>query len=66
MAMHPSTDSESTQALLRIALAWLVYFLGSITLQHIGVLMAIIFTFLQIIVLLRDKFGLFKSIGVKE
>ena len=64
--MHSPSESESALAMLRISLAWLAYSLGAITLQHIGVLVAIIFTVLQIIVLLRDKFGLFKSIGVKE
>ena len=57
--MQP-TD-ETHLGVLRIALAWLAYFIGSITLHEVGVFLAIIFTTLQIIVLLRDKFGLFGS-----
>lgn len=63
-AMQP-TD-ETHLGIFRIALAWLAYFLGSITLQEVGVFLAIIFTTLQIIVLLRDKFGLFNSSKEKK
>lgn len=46
---------------LRIVLTWLAYFVGALTLQNVGVFLAIIFTALQIVVLLRDKFGWFKT-----
>lgn len=59
---HVMQPTDETQlGVFRIALAWLAYFLGAVTLQEIGVFLAIVFTTLQIIVLLRDKFGLFKS-----
>lgn len=59
--MPPPNDTETALALFKIFLAWAAYFFGAITLHHIGVSLAIIFTALQIIVLLRDKFGWFTS-----
>ncbi len=56
---HTPSDTGTSLAWVRIALTWVAYFLGSITLQDVGIVLAGIFTSLQIIVLLRDKFGLF-------
>lgn len=61
--MQNSSDSDTATGIFKIVLAWLAYYLGSITLQDIGVFLAITFTFLQIIVLLRDKFGFFTPKG---
>lgn len=58
---HPIVpESETTAGMFRILLTWLAYFFGAFTLQDVGVILAMIFTALQIVVLLRDKFGLFK------
>jgi hypothetical protein len=59
----PPTDLDIFGAWGKIALAWLAYLLGSLTLSNLGVFAALIFTVLQIIVLLRDKFGFFKPKG---
>lgn len=59
-AMQATPDNEVLYGFAKIALAWLAYFLGSITLQHVGVFLACVFTFLQILVLLRDKFHWWK------
>lgn len=67
MKSQPMQPTDETHlGFFRIALAWLAYLLGSITLQEVGVFLAIIFTTLQIIVLLRDKFGLFSSSKEKK
>jgi len=54
-------DTDTTLGLAKIVLAWCVYFIGSLTLSNLGVFAALVFTVLQIIVLLQDKFGFFKS-----
>lgn len=59
----PPTELDTIGAWGKIALAWLAYFVGSLTLSNIGVFAALVFTVLQIIVLLRDKFGFFKPKG---
>jgi len=54
-------DTDTALAVVKIGIAWCVYFIGSLTLSNLGVFAALVFTVLQIIVLLRDKFGFFKS-----
>ena len=62
----PPGDLDILTGWCRIALAWVVYAIGSISLSKLGVLAALIFTILQIIVLLRDKFGFFQKGVVDE
>ena len=59
-AIIPNPDSDVISAMFRIALAWLAIFFGEVTLQNVGILLAIIFTTLQIIALLKREFGLFQ------
>lgn len=44
----------------RVLVAWTAYLVGSLTLQNIGLFLAIVFTLLQIVALLRREFGWFK------
>jgi hypothetical protein len=57
----PPTELDTLSGWGKIALAWLAYLLGSLTLSNLGVFAALVFTVLQIIVLLRDKFGFFSK-----
>ena len=59
----PPPDLDTLSGWGKIALAWAAYLLGSLTLSNLGVFAALVFTVLQIIVLLRDKFGFFTPKG---
>jgi hypothetical protein len=59
----PPSELDTIGAWGKIALAWLAYFIGSLTLSNLGMAAALVFTILQIIVLLRDKFGFFNPKG---
>lgn len=57
----PPSELDTLSGWARIGLAWLAWLLGTISLSDLGVMAALVFTILQIIVLLRDKFGFFAS-----
>jgi len=53
--MSTQHDDASAYAWFKLALAWFGALLGSITLQHIVLFATLVFTVLQIYVLIRDK-----------
>lgn len=57
----PPPELDTLAGWGKIALAWLAYFVGSLTLSNLGVIAALVFTVLQIIVLLRKEFGFFQN-----
>jgi hypothetical protein len=48
-------DHDTRAAWLKMALAWVLTTIGNVTLQHVATGLAIIYTVLQIYVLVRDR-----------
>lgn len=49
------TAADSGPALLKLLLAWALTILGNITLQQVATALAIVYTAIQIYILVRDK-----------
>lgn len=62
--LTPFIEVDSLAAWIKIFLAWLAYYIGSFF-SNLGVILAGIFTFLQIIALLRREFGWFKKTNLQ-
>lgn len=53
--MQSANQEEGATAMLKVLIAWLGTVLGSITLQQIVLTLTLIYTALQVYVLVRDK-----------
>lgn len=54
MTAHQDT-ADTAPALFKIVVAWALTIFGNVTLQQVATLLAIIYTSIQIYILIRDK-----------
>lgn len=53
MSMKP--DHDAWNAIIKVTIAWVLAGIGAITLQQIATVLAILYTSVQLYVLVRDK-----------
>jgi hypothetical protein len=52
---HSNSADSIYQAAMKVSISWLGIFFGSITLQDVAIGMTIVYTAIQIYILIRDK-----------
>lgn len=55
---HPADDG--IVSIIKVAIGWLAYFFGSITLNDVSLFCVIVYTLLQTVSHLRKEYGFFK------